>query len=227
MVSKWTAQMSKSLNRCAGHRSNHEAWQDFAIMSASELAAPLGLDEPLRDDAERIRAKYDADEMGAMAEMLGCTVGALDENPRQDFLGAAYMELGIGNKKDGQFFTPYAVCEAMAGEVITAEGCESAISDHGYVTLNDPACGGGATLIAGANRLRELGVDQHHAWFEAQDLNLETACMCYVQLSLLGCAGVVIVGDTLGMERRRVLHLPMNVISPWWTARALRGVVPC
>ena len=226
-MSGWTAQMGKSLKRCAGHRSNHEAWQDFAIMSASELAAPLGLDGPLRDDAERIRHKYNNDEIEAMSEMFGCTISALESNPRQDYLGAAYMELDIGNKKDGQFFTPYAVCEAMAGEVITAECCESAISDHGYVTLNDPACGGGATLIAGANRLRELGVDQHHAWFEAQDLNLETACMCYVQLALLGCAGIVIVGDTLGMERRRVLHLPMNVISPWWTARALRGAVAC
>lgn len=225
MVSDWTKHMGKALKRCAGHRSNHEAWQDFAIMSASGLAAPLGLDGPLRDDAERIREKYDSGEMEAMSEMLGCVVGALDENPRQDFLGAAYMELGIGNKKDGQFFTPYAVCEAMAGASIDADGCERAIAESGYVSLSDPACGGGATLIAGANRLRELGVDQHHAWFEAQDLNLETACMCYVQLSLLGCAGVVIVGDTLAMERRRVLHLPMNVISPWWTARALKGVV--
>lgn len=225
MVSNWSTLMGKALKRCAGHRSNHEAWQDFAIMSAAELAAPLGLDRPLRDDAERIRGKYDTDELEAMSEMLGCTVCALDENPRQDFLGAAYMELGIGNKKDGQFFTPYAVCEAMAQGTIDEEGCRGALEDHGYIRLNDPACGGGATLIASANRLRDLGVDQHHAWFEAQDLNLETACMCYVQLALLGCAGVVIVGNTLAEERRRVLHLPMNVISPRWATRALEGVV--
>lgn len=226
-MTDWTREMGKALKVMAGHRSNHEAWADFAIASAATLGAPLGLDKPLRDDAERIRAKYDATELEAMAKMLACTIGALEDNPRQDFLGSAYMALEIGNKKDGQFFTPYAVCEAMANDTITADGCERAISDHGYVALNDPACGGCATLIAGANRLRELGIDQHHAWFEAQDLNTETACMGYVQLALLGCAGVVVIGDTLAYEARHVLHLPMNVISPWWTARALKGEMPC
>lgn len=227
MVTDWTKLMQRALKTLAGHRSNHEAWADFSVMSAFTLGEPLGLTSQLKDDAERIRTKYSTPEMDAMAEMLGCTIGTLSENPRQDFLGSAYMALEIGNKKDGQFFTPYSVCEAMAHDTITADSCTQAMGDHGYVSLNDPACGGCATLIASFNRLKELGIDQHHAWFEAQDLNLETACMGYVQLALLGCAGVVVVGDTLAYEARRVLHLPMNVISPWWTARALKGEMPC
>ncbi len=219
--------MGKALKRLASHRSNYEAWADFAIMGAAELAAPLFPYNDVHEDARKIRDKYDHDEMEAMAEMMGCTVGALDENPRQDFLGSMFMALDIGNKHNGQFFTPYAVCEAMAHAQITEDGCKKALDERGFISLNDPACGGGATLIAGANRLRELGVDyQNVAWFVGQDLNQETAMMCYIQLALLGCAGKVIVGDTLRMETRTEVELPMNVISPWWTVRKLKGEMP-
>lgn len=227
MVTDWKRPMEKALGRLAYRRSKYESWADFAIMGAAELAAPLHLDGGIREDAQRIRNKYDVDELDAMTEMMGCTIGALDENPRQDFLGSMYMALDIGSKHHGQFFTPYAVCEAMAHAQITEDGCKKAIGEHGYITLNDPACGGGATLIAGANRLRELGIDyQNMAWFVGQDLSQQTAAMCYIQLALLGCAGKVIVGDTLNMEVRSEIELPMNVISSWWTARKLKGEMP-
>jgi hypothetical protein len=49
--------------------------------------------------------------------------------------------------------------------------------------------------------------------------------MCYIQLSLIGCAGEVIVGNTLVMEKKVVLTLPMSLMNPMWTARQLREVV--
>lgn len=226
MVSKWTKPMQDALKRLAGHRSYHEVWMDFAVYGASELSK-IYPNNQLKDAHTRIADKYSSDGMESMAELMGCTIAAFEENPNQDFLGSMYMELGIGNKKDGQFFTPYVVCKAMADAQISKDAVDDAIKERGYITLNDPACGGGATLIAGANRLKELGIDyQNFAWFEAQDLNLETACMCYIQLSLLGCAGVVIVGDTITQERRQELMLPMNLISPWWTARWMKGETP-
>ena len=219
--------MEKALKRLAGHRSNYEAWADFAIVGAAELAAPFFSNNSIQDDAKLARAKYDDDELQAMAEMIGLTIIALEENPNQDFLGSMFMALEIGNKHNGQFFTPYAVCSAMAEGTITKEGCDRALAEKGYITLNDPACGGGATLIAGANRLRELGVNVNDdAWFVGQDLNQETGCMCYIQLALLGCAGKVVIGDTLKMETRQEIELPMNVMSNWWTVRKLKGEMP-
>lgn len=219
--------MEKALKRLAGHRSNYEAWADFAIIGSAELAAPFFSCSSIQDDAKLARMKYDEGELGAMAEMMGCTVLALEENPNQDFLGSMFMALEIGNKHNGQFFTPYSVCSAMVENTITKDGCDKALAEKGYVTLNDPACGGGATLIAGANRLRELGVNvSDDAWFVGQDLNKETACVCYIQLALLGCAGKVIVGDTLKMEARQEIELPMNVMSSWWAVRKLKGEMP-
>lgn len=39
---------------------------------------------------------------------------ALEKNPEQDFLGSIFMSLNLGNEHNGQFFTPYHVCELMA-----------------------------------------------------------------------------------------------------------------
>ena len=49
-----------------------------------------------------------------------------------------------------------------------------------------------------ANALKGKGVNyQQNAIFVAQDVDRTAALMCYIQLSLLGCPGYVIVGNTL------------------------------
>lgn len=70
------------------------------------------------------------------------------------------------------------------------------------VEFTDCACGGGAMLIAAANAVKKALVDTGYNWqdkclFVGQDLDGIAAKMCYIQLSLLGCAGFVKIGDTL------------------------------
>lgn len=65
-------------------------------------------------------------------------------------------------------------------------------------TATEPTCGSGANLIAIANLMREKKFNyQQNAYFVAQDIDPLVAKMCYIQLSLLGCPGVVIIGNTL------------------------------
>ena len=46
--------------------------------------------------------------------------------------------------------------------------------------------------------MREKGVNyQRNVYFVAQDIDSLVAKMCYIQMSLLGMPGIVIVGDTL------------------------------
>lgn len=131
------------------------------------------------------------------SQMFAATVMALEENPDQDFLGSMFMKLDLGNNWLGQFFTPYNVCRLMA-EVMTADDAEKRVSEKGWATVNDCACGAGATLIATANVLKERNIDYHnHVLFVAQDIDRIAAMMCYVQLSLFGCAGYVVVADSL------------------------------
>ena len=44
---------------------------------------------------------------------------------------------------------------------------------------------------------------QQNAYFVAQDIDPLVAKMCYIQLSLLGCPGVVIIGNTLEGEQAK------------------------
>lgn len=64
--------------------------------------------------------------------------------------------------------------------------------------VSEPTCGSGANLIAIANIMKEKGVNyQRNVYFVAQDIDSLVAKMCYIQMSLLGMPGIVIVGDTL------------------------------
>lgn len=99
-----------------------------------------------------------------------------------------------------QIFTPYHVCELMAE--ITMEDVVEKVKKDGYITLNDPCCGAGATLIAGIHaarkRLEKANLNyQNHILVAAQDIDMVVALMCYIQLSLLGVAAYIKVGNSL------------------------------
>lgn len=130
-----------------------------------------------------------------MAEMLMQMVYAIDENPDQDFLGELYMACNLGNDHAGQFFTPYNVCQCMS-EIIY--DVPALLDGKGFIAVNDPACGAGALLLSFANICKRKGINyQEKVLFVAQDIDYTVGLMCYIQLSLMGCAGYVVIGDTL------------------------------
>lgn len=68
------------------------------------------------------------------------------------------------------------------------------------LTINDSCCGAGATLIAAINearkQLEKVNLNfQNHVLVVAQDIDEIVALMCYIQLSLLGVAAYIKVGD--------------------------------
>lgn len=69
---------------------------------------------------------------------------------------------------------------------------------RGYISVCDPACGAGATLISAANTMKGLRHNfQNHVLFVGQDIDRGVGMMCYIQLSLLGCAGYICIGNTI------------------------------
>lgn len=160
------------------------------------------------------------------AKLFAVIVEALERNPEQDFLGKMYMNLELGNHWKGQFFTPYNICKMMSEMIIGNAAAE--IGRRGYVSICDPACGAGATLIAAANTLHRQREDfQHHVLFVGQDIDRVAAQMCYIQLSLLGCAGYICVGNTLTnpqtghvlfpeeKEGQELWYMPMFMSQIW------------
>lgn len=201
-VNESTDEFVREFNRLMTSRAAWEIWADFVTLSAISISNAVDKKHFKIREKEymAVQNKYTKKEMEIISHLLALTVMALEREPWQDFLGSLYMNLDLGNHWKGQFFTPYNVTKAMAK--ITGGNIEKQISENGYISVNDCACGGGATLIAMAEeaymQLKDTKLNwQNHIMFVAQDIDAITAKMCYIQLSLLGCAGYVKIGDSL------------------------------
>ena len=210
-----------------------EIWKDFVTLFACALSNPVDkshyeLREALYMDTIK---KYNKQEQNLFPELVAKTVLALEDNPEQDFLGEIYMELGLGNNAKAQIFTPYHVCELMAS--ITGGDFAEQVKKEGYITINDPCCGGGATLIASIHQakreLEEVGLNwQNHILIIAQDIDFTVAMMCYIQLSLLGAAAYVKVGNALtepmttGDSLENYWFTPLYFSDVWSTRRLIK-----
>lgn len=194
-----------------------ECWQRFVYMAAYEIAVAFGQDASPFEDIAKASRKASGGERESFAAMAASLVAMLDENPYQDAMGDMYMRLGIGNEAGGQFFTPFHLSKLL-GELALPD-------DPGeVVTVAEPACGAGANCIALCAACAERGIDwQRRVLFECQDVSELTALMCYVQLSLIGAAAKVSVGDTLRMETRYTLRTPVMMVEPCWILGAIRG----
>lgn len=220
-------QLVKMFEYLCGRHSRWNIWSDFIFFSAAAIANAV--DKSFAEEREREylsrSSKYKSEEMQIFAEMLSEVVMGMDENPDQDFLGELYMTLGLGNDQNGQFFTPYGVCAAMSQ--MTGDFKRRAKSE-GWMSVNDPACGAGATLIAFANECRREGINyQTEVLFVGQDIDFVTGLMCYLQLSLLGCAGYVVIGNTLTnpttcYDRKGLIPKPGSNV--WYTPMYFRDV---
>lgn len=174
-----------------------EVWRDF--VTASACAISNSVDWANFEEREKMYmdiANRGVD-MNAISKLFAICVEAFENNREQDFLGNLYMKLNLGNHWTGQFFTPYSVC-AMMSKITDV----SINTDDDIISVSDCACGAGATLIAFSNealeKYKKVGKNfQKHVLFIAQDIDFITGMMCYIQLSLLGCAGIIKIADTL------------------------------
>lgn len=101
-------------------RSSWQVWADLMAAMACTLANSVDKTEPRYTAREKEYAEC-IKRLGGVEKPAKCfaiVVEALERNPNQDFLGKLYMSLELGNHWKGQFFTPYNVCECMAGITI-------------------------------------------------------------------------------------------------------------
>ena len=122
-----------------------DIWKDFVLMTA--CAFSNAVDKTHYDEREdrylKAIAKYLQYEQGLLPDHLAEMTVALLKNPEQDFLGSIFMSLNLGDEHNGQIFTPYHVCELMAE--MTMDGIVKKVEQDGYISINDPCCGAGAT----------------------------------------------------------------------------------
>lgn len=169
-------------------------FSDFIRMSACSISNSVDYSKKHHEARDKMFKGCLSTFNGSMekpSELFGLVTMALEENPDQDFLGDMYMTLGLGSHIKGQFFTPYHVAKLLSQ-------IDDIPTGSSWFSVVDPACGAGATLIGMANNLKEKGINyQKRTLFVGQDIDDVTALMCYVQMSLLGMPGYVVIADTL------------------------------
>lgn len=211
-------EIEKSIEKIAGRYSPYEVFSDWIRCCAISIANTVTVfHDRVWENRESIYkdtiSRYTQEEREEFARMFVFLGEALAED-LTDVLGEIYMEMGMGSKTTGQFFTPFHI-----GELTARLGLVPEPSDDGRIHINEPTCGGGAMIIAAAKVLRDQGSNyQKLLKVVAQDLDWKGVYMCYLQLSLLGIDAVVAQGDTLsdpyigrGFPRERVLRTPMNM----------------
>ena len=226
----------KMFKQLAIRTSPWKVWDDFITMFACAISNSSDKDNFYEREViyKQIiqNTKYSREELELFSKLTASLVMALEINPEQDFLGDIFMNLNLGNYIIGQFFTPYGVCELMSG--LTGGDIASHVKKDGYMKVHDPCCGAGATLIAMLHQakmeLQEIDLNfQNHILFVGQDIDRVTALMCYIQISLLGVAGYVKVGDSLTepMKNDDALEdywfTPMYFSDTWSMRRLFHG----
>ncbi len=228
------------INSMTGKYNIWEVWKDMIWCIAITISNRV--DDRYRESREKtymsIVEKYDEKDIDKFAQLFVLihknAVRRTDLGTFGDFLGDMFMNLDLGNNLGGQFFTPYSICQMMARITIEDEKDKmlQSIDKQGWFSCSDCACGAGATLIAAAEESLAKGVNYpYQIMFAAQEIDSTTALMCYIQLSLLGCAGYVVIGDSLrypmtghvlfGENSERCWYTPMFFEQTWHERREI------
>lgn len=212
------SEICKQIERMAHQRSTWEIWCDFLQLAATSIANAVDKRPSVwqvREDAYLQTAKrYNAKELEQFSHLLGKVVDALTDCSG-DVLGQAYMQLELGNKWHGQFFTPDSLCHVMAS-LVYADDVKQRIEQNGFVTVSEPSCGGGATVIGLAKSLQEREINyQQSMHVTAVDIDIKSVHMCYIQCALLHIPAVIIHGNTLSLEEWSHWYTPAHILDGW------------
>ncbi|EIM3058456.1 DUF1738 domain-containing protein [Salmonella enterica] len=212
-------------NGIAPHESRWQVFSDFVHMAACSLYNALHRDEAFEADYMQRVARYSAEDANNMARLLSEVVLGLEFCPT-DFLGRIYMISGLGNFHNAQYFTPYSVSYAMARMTLSHRISELTSGERDFITVSDPASGGGCMIVALAEAMLEAGLNpQKQMVAYCVDIDPVAAMMCYIQLSLMGIPAIVATGNSLSVEIKREMATPMFVLGHWhhrWQAEQTR-----
>ncbi|HBD1844086.1 TPA: SAM-dependent DNA methyltransferase [Salmonella enterica] len=200
-------------NQTARYHHRHKVFEDFVSCSVIALENRLKFTDVREQKYLRIISGYEKTDACRMAQLLAHTVNGLSAKSC-DFLGRIFMQLDLGDKYRGQFFTPWDVSRMMAS--LQLGNVDLVFQEKKFITLWEPACGAGCMILAFADVLRAAGYQPHrYLWISATDIDPLAAGMAYIQLSLCGIAGEVVIGNALSDERRRVLYTPAHYFGNW------------
>lgn len=215
------AEIVKTIERLGHSRSYWQVFSDLIEVAAIMLSNAVDLRQ--RDQREQrymeVIRGYRREEIDLMAQAFGHIVLALESGPH-DVLGRVFHDLELHNKWNGQFFSPYNLCQGIAQMTVGGpedrDRLNDQISEKGFITVLEPACGSGAMVIALAEAMQNAGRNyQQTMHVRAIDVDLKCVHMAYIQLSLLYVPAEIIHGNTLSGEVWGVWHTNAHILDGW------------
>lgn len=209
-------ELQKLILSMSGRYTAYEIFMDWIECAALSITNTVHLihGKVWKEREEKYKAimsKYTPEERGRFLEMLAWLVEELEDDPR-DVLGEVFMRSGMGSDAGGQFFTPFNISKMMAAIQVKAP------AEGEKVTISEPSCGSGGSIIAAALELKSQGVNYQKCMrVVCQDLDWRCVFMAYVQLSYMGIDAICVQGDTLLDPYRkdypeyRTLRTPANM----------------
>lgn len=105
-------------NQTARYHRRHKVFEDFVSCSVIALENRLQFSEAREQKYLRIVSGYEKQDVINMAHLLAHVIEGLEQG-FCDFLGSVFMQLELGDKYRGQFFTPWSVASMMAADART------------------------------------------------------------------------------------------------------------
>jgi len=176
--------------------------------STNKLIGDNALWEKKESEYLDIVRRYDKELIDKTPEVLGIILSYFEHNI-SDFLGECFMELGLGNKHTGQFFTPYHVSKMCA---LLTNGREDIIDEKGFILVNDPAVGMGSMPIGVVDAMRDFDYNpQNQMFFIGGDVDRRVLDGCFIQMTLLGIPTKLYHQNALSLET-----LGDDMINVFW-----------
>ncbi|WP_349855397.1 ArdC-like ssDNA-binding domain-containing protein [Pectobacterium aroidearum] len=205
----------RQFQEIAPYENRWTVFSDFIHMSAAALHNRCHFVQEIEDDYMRRIKRYKAVDQRRFPALFNTLVEGMEFSP-SDFLGSVFMELELGDRRRGQYFTPYSVGYMMA-KMQLADGLPALTSgERDFITVSDPVCGAGGLIVAMAQAMLDAGFNpQKQMMAVCVDIDPVAAMMAYVQLALCGIPAMVIVGNSLSMEFRQTWRTPFWLMFGW------------
>lgn len=211
-------------------RTRYDLWNiysDFLEMfaiaisnSVKKIAEPIKYVERESQYLNLVK-KYKKEDLSKFAKIFADFIYMQDESIRkgdgaQDILGSLLMELELGSKWNGQFFTPGCMANLLGIIALDEDRVAKEIKKDGFIMASDPAVGGGVTIIGLINAMMDKGFNpQRQLFVDCGDLDRRACYMTYIQLATLGIPAVVKNQDALTLELMDYWYTPSFYLGNW------------
>ncbi len=207
-------EFNRLLHEVDTSKSVSEIFNDFLTLSIYSIAQPFYRSQIIEEKYLNTAKKYSRKQLDYFAAMNAYTLISLDLGMK-DFLGEMFNMNGLGEHRKGQFFTPYHASKLMGR--LHCINLKVDIENKDFITMCEPCCGSGGIIIAFADCMKEEGINfQQKLYVEAMDIEEICYKMAYLQLSLLGIAAKVQLGDSLSLKVKETLYTPMFFINGFY-----------